>query len=122
GFQPSKPLTVLGFLEEAKKMGYQGVQLCENLNYAELSNDELKAVKKKADELGLLIELGMRDVTRENILLHLEIAEEVSSDFLRIVLGPSRLEPEKDRIGLRERAICVLKDILPRLRATEIRV
>ena len=74
GFRPLQPMTTLDFLIAAHQMGFEGVQLCENLNYAKLSREELLKVKEKAAELNLFLELGMRDLTLENILFHLDLA------------------------------------------------
>ncbi len=116
GFRPLQPMTAVAFLEAAHKMGFEGVQLCENLNYAKLSRDELLKVKEKAAELNLFIELGMRDLTMENILFHLDMAELLSASFLRIVLGKNRPVPEEEPQKLIDSSIQILKAVLPRCR------
>lgn len=114
GFRPLQPMTTLDFLEAAHQMGFEGVQLCENLHYAELSREELIKVKEKAAELNLFVELGMRDLTLENILFHLDLAELLSASFLRVVLGKNRPVPEEAPGKLVDSAIKTLKAVLPR--------
>ena len=40
-FKIPKPMTIVDFLHEAKRLGFQGVQLCENFNISNLNNKEL---------------------------------------------------------------------------------
>lgn len=112
GFQPANPMTTNDFLVEASRMGFQGVQLCENLNIVNLNKDELLAIKDKASELGLFIEVGMRGLTAENIARHMEIGDILSSRFLRVVLGNNRNEPETHSEILRTQAIKIIKNVL----------
>lgn len=112
-FRPDRPMTVFGFLSEAHRLGFDGVQLCENLAYSKLDKEQLIAVKEKAQELGLFVEVGMRDVTVENLLRHLQIAELLSSQFLRVVLGSVRLTPEEEPARMIKDATRNLKEVLP---------
>ena len=114
GFRPSQPMSTLDFLAAAHRMGFESVQLCENLNYAKLSPDELLRVNEKAAQLGLFVELGMRDLTLENISYHLDLAELLSSSFLRVVLGKNRPTPEENPKALIDLSIQTLKAVLPR--------
>lgn len=121
-FQPPKPMTAMDFLSEAHQLGFGGVQLCENLGYSSLSDDELLEIKNKADRLGLFIEIGMRHLTPENLSRHLEIAEILSSRFLRMVLGPQQPSPEADPEALREKSTRILLDALPQFKRQGVTV
>lgn len=122
GFQPPSPMSVLGFLEEAYNLGYEGVQLCENLNYVDLGKEELLEVKKRAEELGLFIETGMKNITLDNVKRHLEIAEILSSKMLRIVVGENGVYPEENSVELRNRAVHILSSVLPQCISKGIRI
>jgi 3-oxoisoapionate decarboxylase len=112
GFRPADPMTTIEFLIEASRMGFQGVQLCENLNIVNLGKNELSAINDKACELGMFVEVGMRGLTAENIARHLEIGHILSSRFLRVVLGKNGNEPETHPEVLRTKAIKILNDVL----------
>jgi len=121
-FKPPKPMNVFDFLKKAHMLGFNGVQLCENLNFCNLSNDELRKVRDKAEELGLFIEVGMRDIVNGGFLRHLEIAEILSSKFLRVVLGPNKVVPEENPRELADYTISVIKDSLAILGEKDIYV
>jgi sugar phosphate isomerase/epimerase len=120
GFRPEEPMTVVKLLEEAHKLGYHGIQLCENMRVSYLSNEELAEIKQKAQELGLFIEVGMNDLSAANLTKNLHLVELLSSKYLRIVLGATKIYPEKERDRFRENAARVLKDALPQIRALGI--
>ena len=121
-FQPPNPMTAMDFLSEAHQLGFGGVQLCENLGFSTLSDDDLLAVKSKADRLGLFIEVGMRHLTRENLFRHLDMAELLSSRFLRMVIGKQQPFPEADPETLRTEATRILTEALPRLKEQDVTV
>ena len=90
-FRPPNPMTIFDFLTETHRLGLDGVQFCENLSYSNFTATEFHAIKTLADELGLFIELGMRDLSKEHLYTHLEIADALSSRLLRVVLGENSL-------------------------------
>lgn len=114
-FRPEKPMKAVDFLIESRRLGFKRVQLCENLNYSSLSTAELLLVKKKADELGLTVELGMSGLTQKNLFRHLYIAGLLQSKFLRIVVGSNNLLPQynSNSLSLKDQAAMVLKAALP---------
>lgn len=121
GFTPPEPMTVIDFLVEARRLGFEGVQLCENLRFSHCSRDELITIKEKAQELGLFIEIGMRNITEENLSKHLNIAEILSSRFLRVVLG-AEFKPEENPAILEEKTIKRLQNILPHCKQAGIEI
>ena len=114
-FRPENPMSAMGFLREAHALGYEGVQLCENLRYAALGREGLLDIRQAAGELGLFLEIGMRTLTEENLERHLEIAEILSSKFLRIVLGNNAVSPAGDPEKLAKTAVAILKNAVSRL-------
>lgn len=122
GFTPSKPMSILDFVDAAHSLGAGGVQLCENLSYADLPEADLSAVRTFCDENEMFIEIGMRDCTTENIEKHLKIARLMGSDLIRLVLGAPSNTPEPDPDELEERSIRVLKDLVPILDSDGIRI
>lgn len=122
GFRPDRPMDVQGFLREAGRLGLRRIQLCENLQYVGLSAAELSEVGGSARELGIVIEVGMRDLSRDNLARHLEIAERLSAPFLRVVLGKPSPYKEPEPEPLVEESIRVLSDAVPTLRRLGIKV
>lgn len=115
-FTPQTPMTIFDFLSDTQRLGLDRVQLCENLSYADFPASTLCEVKAMADELGLSIEVGMRDLTQENLDKHLEIADLLSSRFLRVVLGENRAYKDDNPHALTQRTISVLEGALNDLR------
>jgi len=113
-FKPEKPMTIMDLMYTVKKLGVNRIQLCENTGYAEYSDSELFELKEMANELGLFIELGMDELSQENILRHLEIVKIFSAKFLRVVLRTDSPSPEKDKEDFYNYSIKILKEILPR--------
>jgi len=59
GFHPGKPMSIADFLETAAHGGWEGVQLCENLGYADLSDADLAVAAAQAKRLQLAVEIGL---------------------------------------------------------------
>lgn len=125
GFQdctPPNPMTVFDFLTAAHRLGLKRVQLCENLAYASFSHKQFQAIRTLAEQLGISIELGMRDITKDNLEKHLEIADLLSSHFLRVVLGKNGLYKEKQPETLTQQAIEVFHDAIPTLKSLDVTI
>ncbi len=120
-FRPPVPMTALKFLHEAKSLGFNCVQLCENLGYAKLSDKELSVLADTAKELGIVVEVGMRGISDVSLARHLDIAELMSSDLLRIVLAESD-DYLKDPKGFKEKTARMIDMVLPRCRQSNIRI
>ncbi len=122
GFNPPQPMNVYDFLKRAHQMGFQDVQLCENLHYSNLSDNELARLGELARELNLIIELGMRGLTEENISRHIDIAEILSSHFLRIVIGEDTRTSSESVNASQKNAVQILHGVLPRCNRLKLTV
>lgn len=114
GFHPGKPMSIADFLETAAQGGWEGVQLCENLGYADLSDADLAVAAAQAKRLQLAVEIGLNGLTDKNLARHLEVAEIFGSDLIRVVVGETgageslkilssalqRLHSQRIRLGL----------------------
>ncbi|TDF92927.1 sugar phosphate isomerase/epimerase family protein [Paenibacillus piri] len=120
GFQPPQPMKLNDFLAAAAELGYEGVQLCENLRYSGHPRDSLLAAAEQARELGLFVELGMRDLGGETLRRHLEIAEVFGSRLIRLVLGAESAFPEKQPQRMKESAVKILTNALGELRDLDV--
>jgi len=116
----SSYMSIFDFLSEAHRLNFKSVQLCENLNYKNYSKEKLILLRKKAKELDLIIELGLNGLSTDNILRHLDIANLLSSHFIRVVLSNKGKYPEDKPNELMVKSINILKKILPRCRDQNI--
>ena len=112
GFHPGRPMSLADFLETAAHGGWDGVQLCENLGYADLSDADLAAAAAQAKRLQLAVEIGLNGLTGQNLDRHLEIAEIFGSDLIRVVVGATGVEE----------SLKILRPALQRLRSQGIRL
>jgi len=120
GFQPPHSMTPLDFLGVARNLGFKGVQLCENLRFADGDERELAAIRGRARELDLFVEVGMKELSLESITRHIAIADRVDSGLLRIVIGDdySWRRAEEDR----RRVVDILQAVLPECRERGITI
>lgn len=116
GNRPEEPMTVFQFLEKAKTLGADCVQIADNLPLDHYSPTELKQVKEKAQEFGLAIEIGARGLRPENIKKHLELADFFNSPILRMVIDADGYEPEVPEI------IDLINSFLPAFRTKNIKL
>jgi len=110
GFNPGKPMSVADFLETAARSGWKGVQLCENLGYANLSDAELAVAAAQAKRLQLFVEIGLNGLTDQTLDRHLDVAEMFGSELMRVVVGEAAVE----------KPLKILRAALPRLRSQGI--
>jgi sugar phosphate isomerase/epimerase len=92
---PALPLTPIGFVEDAARLGLERIQLCENIMYADLNEQDIATLAKRIKELGLIVELGMYGVTEENLRKHIRLAKVFDGKFIRAVIGELNDDHEK---------------------------
>ncbi|OUN00760.1 MAG: hypothetical protein BAA02_05580 [Paenibacillaceae bacterium ZCTH02-B3] len=106
-FRPARPLNAFGLLEKARELGVGLVQFADNLPLHRLSDDELKALKKKADAYGIELENGMEGVTAERLLEYLRISRLIGARLLRVSFHAPDIHPTL------EEGLQAIKDVLP---------
>jgi sugar phosphate isomerase/epimerase len=112
GFNPGKPMSIADFLETAAHGGWEGVQLCENLGYADLSDADLAVAAAQARRLQLFVEIGLNGLTDRKLGRHLDVAEMFGSDLIRVVVGETGVEE----------SLRILRSALPRVRSQRTRL
>jgi sugar phosphate isomerase/epimerase len=122
GFEPPHRMDLAEFLDTAVSMGLGGVQLCENLDYSAIPVKELQRQCRPITESGMFLEIGMRDMSYENLMDHVELASALQSDLIRVVAGKPRAFPETEREQLKEQLLAVFGMVLPELRDRGIRI
>ncbi len=111
-----RKLTALELLRRAKQYNLQVVQFCDNLPLHSLSPQELLELKNEAEDAGISIEVGTRGIEVQHLRKYLEIARNLDSDILRVIL-----HKEGGSLGIDE-AYTELREIVPELKALNIRL
>jgi sugar phosphate isomerase/epimerase len=124
-----------GFLEYAAKLGLDNVQFSERRFLASLSEDYLKSLKQRAEELGLTVEIGMMSFDKysrrfnpelgsgeQQLIDMVRAAKHVGSPIVRCLLGgwADRLGPVPFEQHVEE-CIRTLKAVAPVARDLGIR-
>jgi sugar phosphate isomerase/epimerase len=116
GSEPQHPMDIYGFLDFAKKHGFQLVQIADNIPLDQFTKKELEELRQKADLLGIAIEVGTRGMTLENVRRYLQIAKILSSPILRIVIDQKGFEP--DLLEIHQ----IVDQLIPDLEASRIKL
>jgi len=96
GSRPPTPLTAFDLLDRAASLGVSVVQICDNLPLDRIGGAEQKALRRRADEMGVQIEVGTRGLA--SIPAYLRLAEQLRSPILRLVVDSPGHEPSKEEI------------------------
>lgn len=84
--QPATPMTAMEVLEIAHGHGLSVVQYADNLPLDRLSADEHRALKARADEYGMTLELGTQGFNAEELARYIPIGQRIGSSILRVAL------------------------------------
>ena len=98
GFMPENPMSIMQFLDRARAVGADCVQIGDNLPVHVLSDAELQAACKHASELGLEIELGIRGLTLERVEQYLGLCQLFNARLLRVVIDAPEYEPAIEEV------------------------
>jgi 3-oxoisoapionate decarboxylase len=79
--------TAIRLLERSAACGAQVVQICENVPLERLADEELAEVRRRAADLGLVLEVGIKGSEPGHLRRHLEICAQVAARLLRVVLS-----------------------------------
>ena len=95
---PPGPMTAVSLVERARDLGLGLVQLCDNLQLEKLSEQELRKLKEKSEDLGIKIEIGARGIEPEYLLGQLELAVRFNSSILRVVVDSTGHHPSPEEV------------------------
>ncbi|MFT4013523.1 MAG: TIM barrel protein [Paracoccus sp. (in: a-proteobacteria)] len=84
--QPSRPMTAIEVLDIAHDHGLSVVQYADNLPLDRLTVDEHLALKARADDYGMALELGTQGFNAEELARYIPIGERIGSNILRVAL------------------------------------
>ena len=112
----------VAFLEETARLGLSRALICENLNYCDSGDAYIDKLAETAARNGIVVEVGMRGPSKENIQNHIRIARALGSKLIRIVLGGVSEIPPKDTQKLKAHALESIKSVLPLLEEADIQL
>jgi 3-oxoisoapionate decarboxylase len=96
GFPVPQPWAPGHLLDAALELGAEVVQYCENVSLERLDAGALAALRARAREAGVAIEVGTRGLHVERLRRCGELARYFGSDFIRLVIDDRGLEPTPD--------------------------
>ena len=98
GHPPECPLTALDLLDKAADLGVRLVQVADNLPLNGLSDAELAAFERRANELGVGVEVGTRGIGPEHLRAYLHLAQRFASPILRVVVDTADRHPGEGEV------------------------
>jgi sugar phosphate isomerase/epimerase len=120
-FKPAKKMNLFQFIEHAKALGYQGVQL----DITHLTSYEpayLAEVRAAAESRGLYIEYGSTLVESERTARELTVASQLGSSLMRTYMGFSRFERTTHVGEETTKAVEVLQALAPKAADLGLRI
>lgn len=102
GIDNDHPISMTAFelLDKAHALEADVLQIADNLPIGHFSTEELGQLRRKADSLGIALEVGTRGIAPVNIARFLKIAAILGSPILRIIIDTKEHEPTMDEINL----------------------
>ena len=113
--QPATPMTAMEVLEIAHGHDLSVVQYADNLPLDRLSAEEHSALKARADEYGMALELGIQSFNANELARYIPIGQRIGSKILRVALdAEDALIPVPDLAAQ-------LRELLPDGKAASLR-
>lgn len=112
----SEPLSIHDALRRTAELGVGLFQICDYAPLDSMSDDELAAVRRTADSLGITLELGTKGIRPEHLLRFLHIARILEANLLRTMFNVPGHAPDTDE------ATAIFTKILPAFEAAGVRI
>ncbi len=98
---PASPLTAIALCDRAARLGVRVVQIADNLPLHTLDAGALDALRRRADDLDLELEVGTRGIAAEHLNRYVGIAGRLRSRILRVVIDTPTDRPSPDEVVAR---------------------
>ncbi len=99
GHLPPRPMTALGLLAQAERLGVRVVQFADNLPLELLAPGDLQAIVDFAGQKGIQVEVGTRGIQPAHLSRCLALAERFHSPILRIVIDTDSHHPSPEEVA-----------------------
>lgn len=96
---PKQAMNVFGLISKAKKLGVDVLQIADNLPLDRYAKSDLIAIRNYAENTGIHIEVGAKEMTRENLGKYIELAVFFGSPILRFVIDGDHFKPELNEVN-----------------------
>ncbi len=114
GHAPEHPMTALELLRKAAELGVQVVQFADNLPLDSLPEQELEAVRSRANDLGISVEVGTRGLAPDHLRRYIALAVRFGSPILRIIVDTVECKPAVEEV------VATLRQLSPELKAARV--
>ena len=114
GYPVAQPMTVWALLAQAQALGVQVVQIADNLPLDQLDADERQRLAQAAQSMGIALEVGTRGIAPDHLRHYLQIAQQLGSPILRVVIDSGDHHPAPDEV------VATLRPLLPEFAAARI--
>lgn len=98
---PTSPKSLAWFIRLAQHNGLDGVQIADNVNPEDFSNDEVRRLNSLAESFGMCLQWGFADWERRKFERMVEISTMCGARVLRGVVGSAIIQnlSEQERVG-----------------------
>lgn len=98
GYRPAKPLDIFGFIALASSLGYQLVQVADNLPLHSLTKTQQQNLQELLQNTAISLEVGTRGIQTDHLRSYLELAKTYSSTLLRVVVDSENHHPSPEEV------------------------
>jgi sugar phosphate isomerase/epimerase len=109
-FTPSKKMNLYQFIDMAKDMCLDGIQI-DAMHLQGYDDEYITNLRSYSEACGLYLEYGITGVTEEHLLRHLEIAKHLGASLMRTYLGFNPRAENVDALQEVERAAIALNAV-----------
>jgi sugar phosphate isomerase/epimerase len=120
-FKPSKRMDLFQFIEHARALGFQGIQV-DITHLASYEPGYLAEVRSAAESKGFYIEYGSTLVEPERTSRELDVAGRLGASLMRTYMGFSRFERGTRVAEETTRAVGVLRALAPKAADLGLRI
>lgn len=112
-FKPATKMNLFQYIEHAKALGFQGVQL-DLTHLASYEAAYLAEIRAAAASRGLYIEYGSTLVEQEHTSKQLDVAHQLGAALMRTYMGFSRFERTTNVLAETTKSVAVLRSLAPK--------
>jgi 3-oxoisoapionate decarboxylase len=114
GSPPEKPMDAFSLINAAKAHQIKLVQIADNLPLHLLSQKERRRIHQYAADSGIELEVGTRGIKTKNLEQYLDIAQELDSSILRVVIDSPDHKPKPPEV------VDILANYIPKFEAADV--
>ncbi|MGC8834920.1 MAG: sugar phosphate isomerase/epimerase family protein, partial [Armatimonadota bacterium] len=98
GREPKTPLGPMDLLDKAVQLGVRVVQVIDNMPLLGRPEGELLQFRRRADELGIQLEIGTSGISPEHLAEYLSLAQLLGSRIVRVLTDTAEHKPAVEEV------------------------